>query len=146
MIISVYDLYNLYSFIYYVNTLFFAFNVAVVINVYYPRVYQRMQQILFIKNILRSWSLVVKMYIIMTKIKIDQYFGKNVERINSETYLVTHIIDGKLTKLLLQRNLDPPTAVISTEDGSDMMHVYKPYVEFEQIMPKLHDMRIVYEK
>lgn len=103
-----------------INLLFFLGNVCSFAFIYRQELYR-----LFV-ILPYGYQVYLTFLVLSLKLRFQQWYGKNVEKTETGQYVVSLILGGRLVKLLVELENDPPV-MIEDDEGVDITDDALPY-------------------
>lgn len=109
------------------NFIFACINLWSVYKIYWPYIVttwsEKIGAVRFLHSILQSWQRVLIVYMFYLTVRYRQFMGGNLIALNKsdddDRYLVQHVIDGQLVKLVIVKSKEKIISVVDNERSID---------------------------
>ena len=115
-----------------VYTGFSLINLLAIKNIYWPALQLHIDGLQALQSLLDNWKLVIMAYMCIFITLFKQWWLKTAIKLDGGRYLLTHILNGKLVKIVVK----PINVKINTVTDEDYNECYldeaHPFLRFEQ--------------
>ena len=123
----------LYNFVFYTSLgVFTAINVIALKEFYWDSIRPHVTQLQDIHRMVNSWKIVAMLYCSMTVIFFKQWLNKTATHMPDGRYVLTHILNGKLVKIVVRPTTKLPSSVVDEDYEECYVDEAIPFLRYEQ--------------
>ena len=121
-----------------VNTIFFIMNFSFFAFMNRKGIFSLLETVGMTAYII-GWKYTVLITVVMLKLKLQQWWGRNIEKIDDGKYVISHVINNQEVKVIVNTvPIEDQPCKILTEDRYDITEYARPFfrIEPKEISPE----------
>jgi hypothetical protein len=107
-------------------------NLLAIKNIYWPALQIHIDGLSAVNNIIDSWKVVFVTYCCLLIVRIKQWWFTTAIRLDNGNFLLTHVLNGDLVKIIVKPNIIKITAVTDQEYNECYLDEAIPFLRFEK--------------